>query len=247
MRKVPLLILGGGHLELEGPEHGPRWILLVCRDNFRRDDPLAARLARHFQAHGYTVARYEARIAETGRLIDPPWIHRFRGPVRAALKSLLLLARPTRWAHFLPAHRRHLEGIPHRTAALRALLQHLGPDREIHIIARSAGGRVASLVADDSRVRSLVCLSYPFENPAEGPNPARTAHLPTLRTPFLILQGTRDPYGGQESAGRYPLAPATELDWIDADHDFDLPDDAWPPLLARIKAFLENARPIPAP
>jgi uncharacterized protein len=243
--RIPLRILGGGHLDIDGPEHGHRWILFVCRDYFRRDDPLAALIARHFKSRGYTVARYEARITQTERLIDPPWIYRYRTPVRLTLKSLLLLAHPTRWKHFLPSHRRRQRGIPYRTAALRALVQHLGPDKEVHIIARSAGGRVASQIADEARVRSLVCLGYPFQHPTDGPDFDRTAHLPTLQTPFLILQGMQDPYGSLDAVHRYPLAPATQLQWVPTDHDFDLPDSAWPPLLAQIQAFLGNTQTTP--
>jgi uncharacterized protein len=87
---------------------------------------------------------------------------------------------------------------------------------------KSYGGRVASLVADElhdaGNVSGLVCLGYPF-HPPEKPEALRTAHLLTLRTPALICQGTRDPFGGQDEVAGYGLAPAIELRWFDGEHD----------------------------
>lgn len=247
MRKLLLPIPGGGHLEVEGSPDSRRWILFLCRDNFRRDDPVFARVVSHFGGFGFAVARYVNRAEETARIINPGWLPSHPRALHLALKGALLLLHPSRWEHFQPSRRLGIDTIEHRSKALRALAHLIGLDREIHVITRSAGGRVASLVADDAGFRSLVCLSYPFQNPAEGPNPARTAHLPTLRTPFLIFQGTRDPYGGVESAGRYPLAPATTLEWVETDHDFVLPEAGWNPVLRRIADFFaEHSTPPPS-
>jgi predicted alpha/beta-hydrolase family hydrolase len=62
-------------------------------------------------------------------------------------------------------------------------------------------------------------------------------HLKHVRTPFLIIQGTRDEYGGSEIAGKYPLSPHTQLEWVDADHDFLIPDAEWARVLERIHEF----------
>ena len=66
---------------------------------------------------------------------------------------------------------------------------------------KSMGGRVASMVADDlfaaGQIAGLLCLGYPF-HPPEKPAQLRTAHLEGLRTPTLIVQGTRDPFGGPD-------------------------------------------------
>ena len=52
------------------------------------------------------------------------------------------------------------------------------------------------------------------------PDQLRTAHLETLRTPALICQGTRDPFGTREEVAGYRLAPAIEIAWFeDGDHD----------------------------
>lgn len=83
---------------------------------------------------------------------------------------------------------------------------------------KSLGGRVASMIADEVGARGLVCLGYPFHAPGKPPG-ERIAHLATLRTPTLIVQGTRDPLGRPDEVASYPLAPAVTVAWIaDGDH-----------------------------
>jgi uncharacterized protein len=87
---------------------------------------------------------------------------------------------------------------------------------------KSYGGRVASLVADElhdaGSVSGLVCVGYPF-HPPEKPEAVRTVHLLTLRTPALICQGARDPFGGQDEVAGYGLAATIEMRWFAGDHD----------------------------
>ena len=85
------------------------------------------------------------------------------------------------------------------------------------------GGRVASMVADElfasGKVRGLLCLGYPFHPPAK-PRQLRTRHLVGLKTPTLIVQGTRDEFGTREDVAAYTLSPAIEILWLeDGDHD----------------------------
>ena len=88
---------------------------------------------------------------------------------------------------------------------------------------KSMGGRVASMLADtmhaSGRIAGLLCLGYPFHPPAK-PESLRTAHLENLRTPALICQGTRDPFGTREEVSEYALSNAIEIRWLeDGDHD----------------------------
>ncbi|MBN9034474.1 MAG: alpha/beta hydrolase [Rhizobiales bacterium] len=90
---------------------------------------------------------------------------------------------------------------------------------------KSMGGRVASMVTNelhaDSRIAGLLCLGYPFHPPAK-PQQLRTAHLETLRTPTLICQGTRDPFGTRDEVAGYSLSPSIEILWLeDGDHDLN--------------------------
>lgn len=85
---------------------------------------------------------------------------------------------------------------------------------------KSMGGRVASMAADELGVAGLVCLGYPFHPPGK-PEQLRTAHLEHLRTPALICQGTRDPFGTREDVAGYSLSPAIQLHWLeDGEHEF---------------------------
>jgi predicted alpha/beta-hydrolase family hydrolase len=84
---------------------------------------------------------------------------------------------------------------------------------------KSLGGRIASVVADEVGARGLVCLGYPFHPPGR-PERTRTAHLAGLRTPGLIVQGTRDPFGRPDEVSGYVLSPSLRVVWIeDGDHD----------------------------
>jgi len=94
-------------------------------------------------------------------------------------------------------------------------------DATLWIGGKSMGGRIASMIADQAGVRGLVCLGYPFRPPGADPAVAakRTAHLRDLRTPTLIVQGTRDPFGGPDEVAGYALSPRIRVHWIeDGDH-----------------------------
>lgn len=84
---------------------------------------------------------------------------------------------------------------------------------------KSYGGRVASMVADELGVAGLVCLGYPFHPPGKPEQP-RVAHLAELRTPALIVQGTRDPFGSPDEIADYDLSRQVGVHFLeDGDHD----------------------------
>jgi uncharacterized protein len=83
---------------------------------------------------------------------------------------------------------------------------------------KSMGGRIASMVADELSVSGLVCLGYPFHPPGK-PEKTRTAHLETLQTPALFIQGTRDALGSRDDIAGYDLPQSIDLRWLeDGDH-----------------------------
>ena len=109
--------------------------------------------------------------------------------------------------------------IPEFRAAVEALA---APRRPV-IGGKSMGGRVASMLADalhaEGAISGLLCIGYPFHPPGRPEQP-RTRHLEALRTPTLIVQGTRDPFGTREEVERYPLSDAIGILWLaDGDHD----------------------------
>lgn len=96
-------------------------------------------------------------------------------------------------------------------------------DGPLLIGGKSMGGRVASMVAEElheaGAIAGLVCLGYPFHPPGKPEN-LRTAHLEHLRTPTLILQGTRDPFGSEDDVAGYHLSPTIAVRWLVGDHGF---------------------------
>ena len=101
-----------------------------------------------------------------------------------------------------------------------AVVDALGGGRDLVIGGKSMGGRIASHVADRAGVRGLVCMGYPFHPPGQ-PQKLRTAHLAELRTPTLILQGTRDDFGNRDDVASYALSPAIRVHWLEGgDHSF---------------------------
>jgi predicted alpha/beta-hydrolase family hydrolase len=105
-----------------------------------------------------------------------------------------------------------------------AAIDDLGPTNGPLLIGgKSMGGRVASMIADAEfaarRIAGLVCLGYPFHPPGR-PEQLRTKHLLAMKTPALIVQGTRDEFGTRYEVGDYGLSDEIEVFWLeDGDHD----------------------------
>jgi uncharacterized protein len=115
-------------------------------------------------------------------------------------------------------------GAPDREPILRnswkEVVEELGGGARLVIGGKSMGGRIASMVADEMGARGLLCLGYPFHPPGR-PEKLRTAHLETLSTPALIVQGTRDAFGTPEDVAGYRLSPAIRVVWLeDGDHSW---------------------------
>ena len=101
-----------------------------------------------------------------------------------------------------------------------SVIESLGHPEKLVIGGKSLGGRIASMVADRSGVAGLVCLGYPFHPPGR-PEKLRTAHLADLRTPALILQGARDPFGTPDEIRTYGLSSSIRVEFLeDGDHSF---------------------------
>jgi len=115
-------------------------------------------------------------------------------------------------------------GAPDREPVLlaswREAIAQLGIEDSVAIGGKSLGGRMASLIADEQRVRALVCFGYPFHPPGQ-PERVRTKHLASLATPALILQGSRDPFGTADDVAGYTLSRSIRIEWLtDGDHSF---------------------------
>ena len=116
--------------------------------------------------------------------------------------------------------RRGPDRAPKLIARFEEALSLIGPPAEVIIGGKSMGGRIASMIADEVGAAGVLCLGYPFHPPGK-PERLRTAHLETLKTPTLIVQGTRDRLGTEEEVATYALSPSIEVAWMgDGDHSF---------------------------
>ena len=173
-----------------GPEDAPTTVLLAHGAGAPMDSQSLSATARALADAGLRVARFEFAYMASRRTAAG------RKPVPRA------------------------ETVnPEYKAAVEALAAK-GP---LIIGGKSMGGRVASMVADElfaaGKIAGLLCLGYPFHPPAK-PAQLRTKHLAGLKTPALIVQGTRDEFGTRDEVARYDLSPAIELFWLeDGDHD----------------------------
>jgi predicted alpha/beta-hydrolase family hydrolase len=151
--------------------------------------------------------------------MDSPWLERMcallgdRGIRTARFEFAYMAGR--REGVRRPPPRADLVADEYRDAVAAAIAAAGFP---VLIGGKSYGGRVASMVADELDVRGLVCLGYPF-HPPEKPDALRTAHLRTLRTPALICQGTRDPFGGATEVPAYGLPATIDVHWFEGAHD----------------------------
>jgi predicted alpha/beta-hydrolase family hydrolase len=126
-------------------------------------------------------------------------------------------------------------GAPDRQPVLldtfRSVVEEHGGGGKVSVGGKSMGGRMASMIADEVGARALVVFGYPFHPPGK-PQQLRTAHLEDLRTPALILQGTRDMFGTRDDVSTYTLSPAIRVEWMEGgDHS----------LKGRVPAAIEAA------
>jgi predicted alpha/beta-hydrolase family hydrolase len=92
------------------------------------------------------------------------------------------------------------------------------PGVRFALLGKSMGGRVATMLADELQADAVVVFGYPF-HPPRKPLELRTAHLGELRTPCLVLQGERDPFGTREDVRGYRLSTNIRVEWFEGgDH-----------------------------
>jgi len=129
-------------------------------------------------------------------------------------------------------------------------------DKEtIILIGRSSGSRVATSFAythsnrsnpastkpTSSNIAAVICFAYPFRAPHQTIEPSRFEHLADINIPTLIIQGTKDEYGGPEVTANYALSPSIELLMVEGDHGVNLSIEDWEKTFKHITGFLTKA------
>ena len=151
-----------------------------------------------------------------GAPMDSPFLEYFAAGLAARSVRIVRFEFP-----YMHARREGHRPLPDREPVLldhwRGVLAAIG-GRPPVVGGKSLGGRMASLLADEIGARGLVCLGYPFHPPGK-PQRLRVAHLESLRTPALVVQGTRDPLGSRDEVVGYRLSASIRVHWIeDGDH-----------------------------
>jgi uncharacterized protein len=144
---------------------------------------------------------------------------------------------------YMQRGRKSPDPAPMLEAAWGAMLRFIGSQdtatARVFVGGKSMGGRIASQVLASApwdhpsaagstghgTVSGLVLLGYPLYPPGR-PQQRRTAHLPHLRVPVLIVQGERDTFGtADEVKEAFRQSPATVrvLPVEGGDHSFKVP------------------------
>jgi predicted alpha/beta-hydrolase family hydrolase len=179
---------------IDGPGTSPATLLLAHGAGVPMDSLFMAAMAGGLAQQGWRVVRFEF-------------------PYMARQRSLGRRQGPDRMEVLQEAFRQQVR-----------LEMDQRPGQRLCIGGKSMGGRVASLLVDglaaSDGIRGCLCLGYPFHPPGK-PLQLRTAHLATLQTPTLILQGERDSFGRREEVENYALSPQVMVRWIPSgDHSF---------------------------
>ena len=178
-------------LVLDGPVDARCGVLLAHGAGAPMDSPFMNKFAEGIAAAGIRVARFEF-----------PYMCRRRenGKRRPPDRAPILIES---WH-----------------AAVEQMVQTGLPRESLFIGGKSLGGRIASMIADETGIAGLICLGYPFHPPGK-PERTRVDHLESLRTSTLIVQGERDSLGTYADVDGYTFSQAIRLHWlIDGDHSF---------------------------
>lgn len=222
----------------------PPLILLLGRDDWQKDINLNYMLVHYIQKKGIDIA-WEDPIG------GPIWRLRHmlsrlcRLPEfgdKLIVRGLQILYASFNWRYAQHLFRQFKDEQRHtvygRSQRVAKRIGELSKKYEVYVISRSSGGRVASLVADNVAVKQIICLGYPFQNPENGIEPERYEHLPALRTPFLIIQGKNDEYGGSEILEKYHFHSNTSIFLMDTDHGFNMEKHQWQVLFHKMEEIL---------
>lgn len=113
---------------------------------------------------------------------------------------------------------------------------------------KSLGSRVALEVSRRLDVLGVIGLGYPL-HPPRKPDLFRLEPLQLATRPTLILQGTRDPFGGPGEFAALPMSPRIRLEPLAmADHDFGVvrqAEDPFERIPGLVRAWLAGLTPLP--
>ena len=219
---------------------GNKIIYLIDRDNWQKDNSVNHILITYLKKSNWEI-RWEdpaGKFIYQLRKIQNryKWIPNYLKNINLRIVQILYGIFNPSYFHYLSYRR--TSSIETRVEQLKKNISNIGNNKEIIILSKSAGGRVASYIADELNINHLISISYPFQNPDEQKDSTRYKHLENLKTPMLIIQGDRDEYGGIEECQNYILSPKIELFFVDADHDFIVNKKDWKRIINRLDKII---------
>jgi hypothetical protein len=221
-------------------------IFLIGRDNSQKDDSLNHDLIEYLETTKHEIIWYEGDRWDdpASKILDQ--LHSFENKIKwlpyylkkINRRSLLLFYAIFHWSYFNYVSDRRNPSVEFRAQKLKKKILTLGEKKEIIIICRSAGGRFVSCIADQIKIKHIICLGYPFKHPNEPIDSDRYIHLTNLKTPMLIIQGERDEYGGLDIIDKYILSQNIKLFFVDTNHNFKLSEDDWERVLNKVNDII---------
>jgi len=158
------------------------------------------------------------------------WARRF-------FKGLILIPHPSQWSYFI--NWLSTNQIDNQLIINKRAIQAIGQNKSIYIVSHSAGGISAVSLANESNICGIICFGYPFKHPDKGEESYRTKYLKDIQKRFLIIQGTKDEYGGKDVQNRYALSPCIDLEFVNAAHEYEnLSADDWARVARKIEHLL---------
>ena len=164
-------------------------------------------------AHGAGAGMESELLTRMAKLVDAAGVtvHRFEFPYMAA-RTAGLGRKPAPRAETL---------VDDYCGAIGDVRARINPQARLYIGGKSMGGRIACLAANDAGggISGVVVLGFPM-TPPRKPGSCRGAVIEALRHRALIVQGTRDIFGGREAFRAVQLPQGVRIVWIeDGDHD----------------------------
>ncbi|WP_036552219.1 alpha/beta family hydrolase [Neptunomonas japonica] len=103
--------------------------------------------------------------------------------------------------------------------AYKEVVEEFSDSVPLFLAGKSMGGRIASMILEDSSALACFVFGYPF-HPVGKLLTTRADHMRDLTKPLCVFQGERDPMGTKDEVQQYLLPSAVMLNWLaDGNHD----------------------------
>jgi len=228
-------------------------LLFIGRSNTQKNSAPLQELLNRLLLDGYLLVWPKSRNQSIGELLTKEslwavsWLNKIFGQneppmkvwARRIVKGLILISHPSKWGYFV--HWLSDSQMNEQTLINRQAIHAVGDHKSIIIMSHSAGGITASQLTNEANVCGIICFGYPFKHPDKEEEIYRTDNLRSLQKPLLIIQGTKDEYGGLEVLSRYELSPNIEFEFVEANHDYEsLSANDWGRVTERIASFISQ-------